>query len=189
MKVRAEIKLLVLLTLILSLGLSVVNLVALSNYKRQILEKIDSEVELYKLAVDYGVSLKLPPYIVISPKPPGERWSVAGKVNDEFFFVNEDYVQSELRRFAFYLFIWEVPIVVLTILVAYKTVTLFIKREKEAKELVKTFFLLFTHKLGNFLSLNKINLEILEMKCPNEKALSRIKQAYSILESDFKKKK
>jgi len=185
---RVEVKLLILIALILSFGLSTVNLVALNNCKKQILEKVNLEIRLYKVLYSYGILAQTPVYIKVSKVPPSSDWRLIGKAYDgNFFFLDENYVQRELRSFAIHLFIWEIPIIVLTILFTYKTVSFFIEREKEAKELVKTFFLFFTHKLGNFLSLNRVNLEILKMHCPIEKALYRLEKAYDILESDFKK--
>jgi signal transduction histidine kinase len=44
--------------------------------------------------------------------------------------------------------------------------------------------LTITHKLGNFLSIYRVNIEILSEKC-SSKALERLDNAYSIMEKDF----
>jgi NADH:ubiquinone oxidoreductase subunit K len=80
----------------------------------------------------------------------------------------------------------ETLVTLVVLLLVYRNFTLFLKRERATKEMVKLFFLLFTHKFGNFLSLNRINLEILTQKYGNDRSLLRLKRSYNVLEEDFK---
>jgi len=85
------------------------------------------------------------------------------------------------------LFLLEVPVIAVISFLIYKTFLSYLGREKKAKDLIRLFFLLYAHKLGNFLSLNKVNLELLNRRCGSDKALMRLKKSYTFLEEDFRK--
>jgi signal transduction histidine kinase len=137
----------------------------------------------------YNRETPLPDYFKVSKEIPVDfkTWQIIGKQGRYFLLLNTKKLDDKVNKYAFFLFVWEMPILALTVLIVYKTVNIFLKREQETKELVKLFFLLFTHKLGNFLSLNKLNLEMLLSKYGHERSLLRLKRSYEILEEDFKR--
>jgi len=50
---------------------------------------------------------------------------------------------------------------------------------------LKIILLVFTHKLGNFLSLQRVNLELLKNKYGSSKALKRMEEGYTLMEKNF----
>ncbi len=189
LELRTEIKLLALITFILSIGFSIINFISISSFRTQLYQRIKSEAELYRILLFYNQKTPLPDYFKLSKEIPVDyqTWQILGKEGDYFLLLNTKKVEEKINRYALFLFLWEIPILVLTILIVYKTVNVFLNREKEIKEMVKLFFMLFAHKLGNFLSLNKLNLEILLQKYGSDKSLLRLKRSYDVLEEDFKK--
>ncbi|WP_457678585.1 hypothetical protein [Thermovibrio sp.] len=189
LKLRTEIKLLILITFVLSVGFSVINFLSISSFKREFYQKVETEAKLYQLLLIYNKRTELPPYFKLSNTPfkVGENWEVIGKLGNAFFLLDLNYLESQINRYALSLFLWEVPILVATILIVYRVVSFFLEREKRMKDMLRLFFMLYSHKLGNFLSLNRINLEILSQTCSSSRALSRLKRSYSLLEEDFKR--
>jgi len=189
LELRTEIKLLALITLILSIGFSIINFISISSFRSQLYHRIKSESELYQILLFYNQKTPLPEYFKLSKQIPVDyqTWQILGKEGEYFLLLNTKKIEEEINRYAVSLFVWETPILILTVLIVYKTVNVFLRREKEIKEMVKLFFMLFAHKLGNFLSLNKLNLEILLQKYGSDKSLLRLKRSYDVLEEDFKR--
>jgi len=186
---RLEFKLLITITLILAVGFAVVNFISVKAYRAQFMQRIKSEASLYQVLLLYSDEIALPPYLKLSEKPPDDpsKWKVLGKVKGKRILLDLERVDRRVLKYGFSLFLWELPVWILTILVVYRAVSFFVRREKEAKEFIKLFFLLFTHKLGNFLSLDRVNLELLQELCGDRKPLRRLRRSYQILEDDFKK--
>jgi len=189
MKLKTEIKLLLLIAFILSIGFSVINFISVSSYRSQLYQKVKSEADLYQVLLLYDLDIQLPKYFKLSATVPTDykTWEILGKVKDHFLLLNVKELNREILRYAFFLFAWELPVLLLTIFVVYKATSLYLKRERESKEFVKLFFLLFTHKLGNFLSLDRLSIELLLQKYGNDRSLLRLKRSYELLEDDFKK--
>jgi len=188
-KLRTEFKLLVLISLILTVSFSVVNFISVNSYRSQLLQKVKSEADLYQVLLLYSEDFPMPEYFKLSPElpPDYETWNIVGKVRGKFLLLNVKEVNKQIYKYMISLFVWEIPALILTVFIVYRTVNHFIKREKETKELVKLFFLLFSHKLGNFLSLDRLSIELLLQKYGQDKPLLRLKRSYQIIEEDFKK--
>jgi len=189
MKLKTEIKLLLLIAFILSIGFSVINFISVSSYRSQLYQKVKSEADLYQVLLLYDLDIQLPRYFKLFKELPTDyqTWEILGKVKEHFLVLNKKEVNREILRYALFLFAWELPVLLLTIFVVYKATSLYLKRERESKEFVKLFFLLFTHKLGNFLSLDRLSIELLLQKYGNDRSLLRLKRSYELLEDDFKK--
>jgi len=189
LRLRTEVKLLLLITLILALGFSIVNFISVSSYRSQLVQKVKSEADLYQVLLLYSQDIPLPKHFKLSDRIPVdyETWKIMGKVRDKFLLLNIKELNDEIITYMMSLFIWEVPVLILTVLVVYRTVNIYLQREKETKELVKLFFLLFTHKLGNFLSLDRLSIELLLQKYGPDRSLLRLRRSYGIIEEDFKK--
>ncbi len=125
----------------------------------------------------------LPRYIYIGSTPP-EGFVPIDKIDNKIIAINIQTVRKKLIDFAVTLFIWEAAIILALILIFYKTVIRYIKEEERIKNFLELTLLTITHKLGNFLSIYRVNIEILKEKC-HSKALDRLDNAYKIMEKDF----
>ena len=106
------------------------------------------------------------------------------KIDDKLIAVDDTALSEKIRKFAFTLFIWETAVILTLMLIFYKTIIKYIKKEENIKSFLELMLLTTTHKLGNFLSIYRVNVEILKDRCKT-RALERLENAYSIMEKDF----
>ncbi len=178
---RFETKAFTVLAVTLVVGLSVINFLSVVYLKIVLEEALNREVDMaYKL---YALNnLEPPEYIKIkeSPTPP-EGYRVAVYTGRHFIFVEEGYVQKKLKSFAVSLLIWEVLLVISVLILFRKVVINYIRREKEVKDIMNILLLAITHRIGNFISAQKINLELLE----DSPAVNRLRESVKGLEEHY----
>lgn len=144
---------------------------------------IKREAILLKKIYNFSKEIMVPDYIYIGNNPP-KSFVPVDKVDNKVIAISTKNINKKLTNFAVTLFIWEAAIILALILVFYKTVIKYIKEEENIKQFLELTLLTITHKLGNFLSIYRVNIEILKDKC-NSKALNRLDNAYKIMEKDF----
>ena len=176
-----ERKYLLWLVLILVAGFTVINTLSVMALK------ISLENELYITANALRRALitdrtALPYPFKISERP--EEGFIPVVYRDGFFIlVDEDYIPERLKSFATVLVLWEGVFILFILLLFRRTVLLYIKREKDIRHLLNLLLLALTHRLGNFLSVVKLNLELMEDSKPKERIISSTEK----LEEDYKK--
>ena len=168
----------------LMVGLSILNLVSFTLLKREVESRILKEVELYALL--HEKNYKLPPYIVVSRGVilSRELKPILSK-NGKIYWVDVKYPEKRIKEVALTIFLWEVALLLLLGLVTANFVNRYLRQEKEMRDYLKVILLVFTHKLGNFLSLQRVNLEILKNTCRTNRALKRMEEGYTLMEKDF----
>ncbi len=172
---------------ILVIGISLINTISIIYFKFNLESSILKEINCYKKIFEYDPYFTPPPYILINKITAiNKDYEVVGKVKDYFIFLKKDYKKQKLKSFASTLFIWEAIIVISLIFVMYATIINFIKKEEENINFLEFLILSITHKIGNFLAIQKLNIEILKLKYPEEKAVNRIEENYRFIEKDFK---
>jgi len=182
MKFKTKVIISVILSLVV--GLSVLNFVSFTLLKKEVESRILKEVELYALL--YEKKEKLPPYIVISQGTIlSENLKPVLKKNGKIFWIDIRYPEKRLKKIALTFFLWETVLLLILSIVTTWILNNYLRKEREIKEYLKLFLLILTHKLGNFLSLQKVNLEILKQKCSEEKVLQRMEEGYSVLKRDL----
>ncbi len=144
---------------------------------------IKKEAILLKKIYTFSKEIMLPNYVYIGNNPP-EDFIPVDKVDNKVIAINTKNINKKLVNFAVTLFIWEAAIILALLFIFYKTVIKYIKEEENIKKFLELTLLTITHKLGNFLSIYRVNIEILKEKCPS-KALNRLDNAYKIMEKDF----
>ena len=176
-----ERKYLLWLVLILVAGFTVINTLSVMALK------ISLENELYVTANALRRALitdrtVLPYPFKISERP--EEGFIPVVYRDGFFIlVDENYIPERLKSFATVLVLWEGVFILFILLLFRRTVLLYIKREKDIRYLLNLLLLALTHRLGNFLSVVKLNLELMEDSKPKERIISSTEK----LEEDYKK--
>ncbi len=104
--------------------------------------------------------------------------------NNSFVYIKISSFQKGLHHFALTLMLWELSLSSILLLMVYYILKRFLKKEYAHKQFLDFILGLISHKFGNFLSIQRINLELIETE--NKKALQRLKEAYSFMEKDFK---
>ena len=184
-KINSKTKILLYFTAALSFGFFVINTVSFFYIKNYIDKNLEKDVEIYKKIYKYEDNHKLIPYLSIVENREGiEDSDIVGKVEDKYIVVDRKTLYQKLTNYIITLFLWEIFIMLVVLTLANKLVQSTIDKEKEIKGILEVFILAFTHKLKNFLGIQKVNVEILKISF-NQKALKRLEKAYMLMEKDF----
>ncbi len=182
---RFEYKVLAVFTAVLVAGFSTINFVAVISYKAALEESVKREAILHKSLLAVVENYTLPDHILLSDYP-REGFITLRRVGDKFLLVKTEYIEEKLLRFGFLLFIWEIALVLSLNYILYKTIIRYIKEREDTDKLLELMLLTISHKLGNFLSVQRLNIQLLKEKLPDNQALKRLESAYRLIERDFK---
>ncbi len=91
---------------------------------------------------------------------------------------------EQLKHFFYYIVLWECILVIVVSYVFYQLFKRYKRHKREVTEFQDILVEAVSHRLGNFLAVQKINLELLRGQ-HNPKALARIEEATSRFENDF----
>jgi hypothetical protein len=181
---RFETKVILSVIFSLALGLSILNAVSVTLLKQEIENRIVKEAELYSLLC--GDKCNLPDYVVVSKGAIiSDELKPVLKREGKIFWVNTGYIKNRLKEVALTIFLWEVVLLLSLSIVTAKFINRYLKQEKETRDYLKVILLVFTHKLGNFLSLQRVNLELLKNSCGASKPLKRMEEGYALIEKNF----
>jgi len=181
-----EYKVLLTFTFLLAFGLSAINLVAVLFFKYNIETQIYRETRLYVEAYKYNPSVKLPSYVKIFDKiPDTNRYEIIGIANGKYIVLDKYFKNEKTKEFALTLLLWDAVLILSIMLLLYFTIVRYIKRDEYLRKYLEILILTITHKLGNFLSIQRINIDLIKSKC-GLKAVNRLENAYSLIEKDFK---
>ena len=183
--INSKTKILIYFTVALTFGFFIINIVSFFYIKNYIDKNLEKDIEIYKKIYIYKDKRKLIPYLHITDKRENvEDTDIVGKIDDKYIVVDRKKLYERLIHYIITLFLWEIFIMVLVLTLANKLVQSTIDKEKEIKGILEVFILAFTHKLKNFLGIQKVNVEILKIAF-NKKALIRLEKAYLLMEKDF----
>ncbi|MGB9874389.1 MAG: sensor histidine kinase, partial [Hydrogenobacter sp.] len=106
---------------------------------------------------------------------------------DKYIYVSvkPNYAKSMIEGFFKNLLIMEFVVVFVFLLVFQFIIDKTFGKLKEQEEWTKSLVASVAHKLGNFLSVQKVNLAILKTKLKDEKALNRLEKSLSKVEKDM----
>ncbi|WP_457638808.1 hypothetical protein, partial [Persephonella sp.] len=181
-----ENKVFIIFTLILAVGLSAINLVSVLFFRYNIENQIYKEANLYKEVYKYNPSVHFPVYLKKFDKlPPVKKYEIIGIVNGQYIAIDREYKTHKIKEFALTLLLWDAVLILSAMLFLYFTIIKYLKKEEYLKKYLEILILTITHKLGNFLSVQRINIDLIKSKC-KIKAVNRLESAYSLIEKDFK---
>jgi len=183
---KFETKIVIAVSFLLAVGLSILNGINFSFLKVQMKRRIDAEALLYSSVCRESKNCRLPPYFSVSPFPVSdENHRVVSAFNGKFLILDVNSVNERLKNLAATIFIWEALILIVLVLIVAMVVNRYTKKEREIRDFLKLTLLVLTHKLGNFLAVQRLNVDILESRCGSSKAIERLKRGYNLLEGDF----
>ncbi len=146
----------------------------------------DAELQLKLLASKKDH--QLPPYIRVSEVPLEGKDLALFDPNFEgkFVFLDLSEAKRKLRNFALGLLLWEAFLVLSLSYLFYKLLWRYLREREQSRQFLELMLLVLSHRLGNFLATQRVNLEILrEGMVPA--ALERLQQAYSYMEDQFRR--
>ncbi len=167
---RFEYRVLILLSLVIVGGFTFMNFVSLAYVKEVVEEHLRTQARTYSKLLLYNRAEKIPGYMRISETPtPVEDYSIILYTGKHYVFVRNDYVKEKITRFALSLLLWEAGLVVMILSLFYLTLIRNLRNEREVSDLMNVLLLSLTHKLGNFIASQKVNLELIEDSPPKER--------------------
>ncbi len=154
--------------------------------KKEVVGNFKRDVDLHLRLYDKGYISKLPSYIkIISVKSytKNKGYVFYGLWGKKFVLVNIAGVKRKLIEFSLALFLWELLLAILIIFIVYVSLKRIFKRQKYTDQFLKFILVAISHKLGNFLSAQKVNLELANI---DEESKKRLSFALNEMEKDFR---
>ncbi len=153
--------------------------------RKEVVGNFKQNVDLYLKLYNRGYVNKLPSYIKISTKTyiKNKGYIFYGLWGKKFVLIKVSRVKRKLIGFALLLFLWELLLAILIIFIVYVSLKRIFKRQKYTDQFLKFILVSISHKLGNFLSAQKVNLELANMDDGSKRRLS---YALDEMEEDFK---
>ena len=152
--------------------------------KNEIVGYFKKDVNLYLKLYSEGILRRLPPHIRISKnRIRDKRYQLYGSIKQGNVFVRVDMIRKKLAGFALMLFMWESLLTILIVLVVYVELRRLFKKQRYTNQFLRFVLVAISHKLGNFLSSQRINIELAEI---DDESRKRLEAAMSEMEEDFK---
>ncbi len=128
---------------------------------------------------------KLPQYIKIFKSRKALRdFKFFTTYDGMFVYFKKSYIIKDIKKFILTLLLWELSLSVLLIFMVHAILKYFSDKDRQHREFLEFLLGTISHKFGNFLSVQRLNLELVETD--NPKPLERLKDAYTFMEKDFK---
>jgi len=185
--VRFEYRILFGFLFALLLGISILNFVAIRMHKAELLSILYRDVHLHLELSEKVKGYKLPDYIKTSNRPLKAKDLVFYRIiGDKFVFLDFSRLRERLRAFALNLFLWEIFLILLLSFLFYRLLWHHLQERERNREFLELMLLVLSHRFGNFLATQRVNLEILK-EGMNPSALGRLQKAYNYIEEEFRR--
>ncbi len=185
-KVKFEDKIFTGFVLALFLGFSAINIVSLFFYKISWRDTFYLHIESELALKQINPSHPLPPYIKVFPhsifSPEWEPFP--RKLGGNFVYISTSPIYQRVKELATCLFLWEAALILSLSFIFYKLLWLHLREREENKQFLEMLLLAISHKLGNFLAAQRVNIEIIKtMQSP--KAVKRLEMGYDLVEKEL----
>ncbi len=171
--------------LIITLWIAAINVLVLTFFKYKEIDRLNNEARLYTYIKSNNHHYSLPKHIkILNRYERIKNFKMFGVYNNKFVYFSKKYIRKDMNSFVLTLILWELALSFLLVIMLYAVLRRFSKKEKQYKEFLRFLLGAISHKFGNFLSVQRLNLELIETN--NKKPLERLKEAYVFMEKDFK---
>ncbi len=144
-------------------------------YKRE----IEAYIKLYKSEGDKH----LPSYIkIVETQQKPEGYVLYRLEGSKYVFVNIDRIKNKLLKFLYTLLLWEFALSLTVILIVHFLLKKMLKYKHESEEFLRFVVLSLSHKLGNFIAAQKVNIEMIGSDVD---AIERLKAVVDEFECDL----
>ena len=164
------------------------NFVAVRFHKMELLDAFYRDAERHLALMRAKEDYRPPPYIKVSEVPLGGEDLVLFKPSFEgrLVFLDLSVVKRKLKNFVLSLFLWEAFLILSLSYLFYKLLWYHLRERERNREFLELMLLVLSHRLGNFLAAQRVNLEILkEDRSPA--ALERLERAHGYIEDQFRR--
>jgi len=164
-------KLLIIFAIIVVLIFSIINFVTLYFFNEEQQRHFEETLALYQKILEKDKNYPLPLHI---------------KRYDKELIIDQNYIDDRFKKYAKTVLLWESLLVLLLMYLFYRVLVAISKKEIEYEEFLKLLIFVMSHKIGNFLSVMKTNLEILRIK-PENRIIERLHTSCNILNEEITK--
>ena len=165
----------------------IINSIAFLYYKKAVENSILNEIFAYIELYSFG-NISYPAYIKIKKEDElleNYEFLAIARRNNLIAYVDKNYLDRKYIKFYINILLWDTVIIIALFLFFHYTIIRYIRKEKNIREALEITILSISHKLGNFLAINRTNIELLREKYSG-KEIDRLLNSYSVLEKDFK---
>ncbi|HOA84104.1 MAG TPA: hypothetical protein PKN66_09140, partial [Thermodesulfovibrio thiophilus] len=93
-------------------------------------------------------------------------------------------LMDQIKEFLTEVLLWEFLLVLSLMFILYQVINRLTKHERDYKNLLELILLTVSHKFGNFITIQKGNIELLKIT-HDEKAINRLESSYNYFQEDF----
>lgn len=182
--ISTESKVFLLILVVLMLGLTMINFIYIQSIRMQIEDGLRQQIINYQILLKHNIPFEYPRYLKITKSEMNNSYYILFEIdNPNYFYVDSRYFKEMIKDKLFLMVYWDFIIMLVISLLYYFTVHKMILREKRLRLNFEAILLVFSHKLRNYLSTQKINLELLNAN--NLSIISRLEQSYNSLNNDI----
>ena len=182
LKVEYKDKVLILTIILMVFWLAAIDVVVLMFFRVGIVSSFKSQTDVYLDLYSKGAIKNLPNYIKITQKPIKSKNFTLYRIEDgRYVYVDLSNVVELFKKFIWTLIAWELALTLTVSLLVFAVVGRFVEREKATNEMLSFILLSMSHKLGNFISAQRVNLELLK----DDKIKDRLLKPINEMEGDF----
>ena len=179
----AETRIVLLIFLMLTLSQSLLSIYIYSKVRDMLIDHLHTQA---KVLSTVGGSPAVP-YMKTgnSPNPP-DGFTLFSYTGNKYIYLKEEYIYRSLKGILSDILVIQIITTLSFTLLLYYLLRLFIRREREKAEFIKLLHLITSHRMGNYLSSIKVNLELLR-ESYSPKALERMLRITEFLELNHRK--
>ncbi len=100
------------------------------------------------------------------------------------FTINGKFISDIFYDFAMNLILWELIVVICGVFLFYRLFKIHLKHKLEVQSIFKGLFEAVSHRFGNYIAAQKVNVELLKYS-KNNKIIDRLEMSLSNMENDF----
>jgi len=174
-------------TIISMFGFSALNLLNIQYYKKTMLRQSLSQAEkIVKLKINYKF-IDLPDDIIMSNTVINqENLILIDRVENCYYYFNYSSIMEDIHNLSIILFGIESILFICLILLNFQFTNKFISEIEASERFLNLLMLSFNHKICNFLTSQRINIDIVKQN-GSPKAIERLETAYSKIDQEMKR--
>ena len=165
------------------ISVSILSALFLIYIKKETDLRLMKEVSFYMDKIKHNENIKLPPYLKITFKKTPDSVFLAKQ--GKYLHIDKNHYYKPLYYFTALILSVIFALTIFHSYLLYKILSEIERKNKDINQLFETLILSISHKLGNILASQSVNIEMLKSNY-SPKYISRIEQSYEIMKNDLK---